>query len=92
MIIKHEKVKEQIILVRPFAECILLQMFEGDPFLGTAGAQVDITVDPSIPSHPSELQHKAPIAVYSTADNPSSQNRIVCSCIAHSIKVSLPLQ
>ena len=31
MIIKHEKVKEQIILVRPFAEYILLQMFEEDP-------------------------------------------------------------
>ena len=76
----------------PFVECILLQMFEGDPFLGTTGAHVDITVDPSIPSNPSELQHKVPIAVFSTADNPSSQNRIVCSCIAHSIKVSLPLQ
>ena len=31
MIIKHEKVKEQIILLGPFAECILLQMFEEDP-------------------------------------------------------------
>ena len=31
MIIKHEKVKEQIILVGPFAEGILLKMFEEDP-------------------------------------------------------------
>ena len=33
VIIKHEKVKEQIILVRPFAECILLHMFEDPLFL-----------------------------------------------------------